>query len=236
MSKPSRPTLERAFDRAPRFLRAIGRHAEISSALADVGYTAADHEEGWNLLHKAAGYRRDEPALLARSNPSADALAELDAWDEKGFLLARAALERRHPEQAAFVFEGLEASTGGEAVIGVRTFLERLTALAGEPARAATREADTAALATLAARGIDAAERARLAELVRVASTVAPSAPMPAPDNAAADAALVDLYGWYREWSRTARAVIKSRRLLIYLGLANRKRRAADDENDAVEA
>lgn len=197
--------------------------------MAEVGYTAADHDEGWDLLHRAAGYRRDESTVII-NNPSADALAELDAWDEKGFMLARAALERRHPAQAAFVFEGLEASTGGEAVIGVRTFLERLTALAEDPARAETRDADAAALATLAARGIDAAERARLAELVRVASTAAPT-DIPVIDDADADAALVELYAWYREWSRTARVVIKSRRMLIYLGLATAKRRAPDADD-----
>lgn len=225
MSTPSRSTLERAYDRAPRFLRAIGRYPEISAALAEVGYTAADHDEGWNLLHRVAGYRRDEPVVLAKS-PGADAMAELDAWDEKGFVLARAALERRHPAQADFVFEGLEASTGAEAVLGVRTFLERLTALAEDPARAETRDADAAALATLAERGIDAAERARLAELVRVASSAAPAV---LPDDDDADVALVELYAWYREWSRTARVVIKSRRMLIYLGLANPKRRAPDE-------
>lgn len=235
MPTPSRPTLERAFDRAPRFLRAIGRHPEIATALADVGYTAADHDEGWSLLQKAGGYWRGEPPRIVRTTPSADALAELDAWSGQGFLLAHAALERRHPKQAAFVFGGSEASMGTDRVIGTRIFLERLAALADDSARATTREADAAALATLAARGIDAAERARLAELVRVASTVAPAVPVVAPDNLASDAALVDLYAWYREWSRTARLVIKSRRLLIYLGLATRKRRAADDD-DAVEA
>lgn len=227
MSTPSRSTLERAFDKVPRFLRAIARHRAVSTAMTQVGYTNADQQEGWDLLHRAAGTLRHTPPV-AGPIPSADAIVELDAWDETGYAIARAALERRHPEQAAFVFEGLKAEQGPEAVIGVRTFLQRLEALEAAPERAETREADQAALATLATRGIDAAERARLASLVATASDVAPV--MDAPPNDDVEAALLALYAWYKEWSETARAVIKSRRQLIYLGLANPRRARVEPE------
>lgn len=193
-----------------------------------MGDVAPDRERAPALLHEAAGFQREAPPEVPE-NEAANAIAELDAWDERGFLRARASLQRRHPAQAEFVFEGLKASTGAAAVEGVQTFLRRLDALESDPARAASREADHAALATLARRGIDADERARLTALVAQAQGIAPDAI----DNSAqlkqTEAALITLYGWYREWSEVARSVVRSRRQLIYLGLARSRRTAKDN-------
>jgi hypothetical protein len=160
---------------------------------------------------QATGYRR--PLPIIQNDPAVRAAAiALDETDEP--LFARAG-----------------------AILSIATFLDRLDALENDPARAATREADRAALARLAERGIDAAERARLRALVKTAMRATTDAPAPTPPRApstpAAPAELpVDqaeslrkLRAWYDDCSRTAKALIKRRDYLIALGLAKRSKK-----------
>lgn len=237
---PSRQSLERAFERVPRLLRGVARLPKTAAALKKIGYTEAVHAEGWALLHAVAGFEAGARPALPTS-PAAEAMASLDAWDERGFTLARAVLDWSHPEQAAFVFAGLKASTGAQAVVGIRLFLDRLTALEGGAERAATREADQAALADLASAGIDAAERARLAALVAQAEGVAPgpgaaASAAQAEADAAAERALVALHRWYGRWSTLARIAIHSKRDRITLGVSSPTRRATASEDAAEDA
>lgn len=226
-AQPSRQVLEELPARALKLLSALSKSSLIYGLLAARGYTEADHQEGWELLLQVTGFRR-APATAAESTAARDAAVEIDAWDEPNFRLIRAALDRRHPEQSLFVFEGLSASTGANAVVGVATLLERLDALETGPARQSTRKDDHAALATLSQRGITAVERARLRALVTTATAAAK------PEEEASDAAgdpasteaLLKLHGWYGEWSEVARAVVKRRDHLIRLGLAKRKKAA----------
>lgn len=224
-SQPSRQVLEELPSRSLKILSALSHSSILYAALAARGYTEADHQEGWDLLLQVTGFRRP-PVAAAESTAARDAAVELDAWDEPNFRLIRAALDRRHPDQSLFVFEGLSASTGAGAVLGVATLLDRLDALEKSPERKATRKADQAALDTLSKRGITAAERARLRALVATATTAAKAeeeasdaASDPAPNEA-----LLKLHAWYGEWSEVARAVIKRRDHLIRLGLAKRKK------------
>jgi hypothetical protein len=224
---PSRQVLEELPTRSLKFLSALSKSAIIHAALAARGYTEPDHQEGWELLLQVTGFRRPR-AAAPESTSARDAAVEIDAWDEPNFRLIRAALDRRHPEQSLFVFEGLAASTGDGAVIGVATLLDRLDALEKSPERKATRKADHAALATLTKRGIGEAERARLRALVVTATTAAKTDDdaSDAADEAPSNEALMKLHAWYGEWSEVARAVIKRRDHLIRLGLAKRKKTA----------
>ncbi len=225
--QPSRQVLEEIPTRSLKFLSALSKSSIIHAALAARGYTEPDHQEGWELLLQVTGFRR--PAVAAAESTAArDAAVEIDAWDEPNFRLIRAALDRRHPEQSLFVFEGLTASTGAGAVLGVATLLDRLDALEKSPERKATRKADQAALDTLAKRGIPTAERARLRALVTTAMTAAKAEEdaSDAADDGAPNEALLKLHAWYGEWSEVARAVIKRRDHLIRLGLAKRKKTA----------
>ena len=156
-----------------------------------------------------------------------DAINTLDAWDEDGFRIVRAAFTRLHPAQKELVLAGLGPSVGAAAVTGVKALLGRLDALEKSPERKATRKEDHAALATLATRGIDEKERARLAALVHVAES---ATEIDAPDEAGKAAreevylkALGALRVWYVDWSEMARSVVKRRDYLIRLGLAKRK-------------
>jgi len=239
MATVSRETLEETPARALAIVRAIGTSRPIHALMAAYGYTAEDHKEGWSLIHAVSGFSEDAP-LQAVDVKVRDAIVALDKWDEDGFRLVRASLTRRHPEQAKFVLDGIGPSTGPAAVVGVKGLLERLDALEKGPARKNTRKADLAALATLAKRGIDAGERARLAMLVVVAESVGEA---PDPQDAEARVkrdgdyveALTALRAWYEEWSETARVAVKRRDYLIRMGLAKRKasKKAKGGEADA---
>lgn len=236
---PSRQALERAFERMPRFLRAVGRIPRVASALERVGYTHEVHTQGWGLLHTAAGYRGGAAAASA-PNPGAAALAELDDWDERGFAIARAVLDWSHPEQAAFVFAGLKASRGAEAVVGVKRFLDRLDALAVGAERVETREADQAALADLATAGIDQAERQRLRALVEQVEAIAPTPSAAAlaahaQSEAAAERAMFELHAWYGRWSALARIAVTRKRDRIALGVSSATQRTAADADPHAE-
>lgn len=217
-------TLDATPERAIKFLRGVGTVPAIRSALAACGYTQDEHDRGWKLLHGASGYGH-EPDFASAVDPQVhSAIATLDAWDEDGFRIVRAALGRLHPEQAKTVLDGIGPSTGPAAVVGVKLLLDRLDGLAKSKA-----PADHAAVKTLAARGIGDDQRKRLRGLVEIAEKgTAATAPDPTEAARAAkaaerQAALRDLRSWYDDWADMARASIKRRDRLILLGLAKRR-------------
>jgi hypothetical protein len=221
-----RQTLEQTPGRALTFLRAVGTSVAIRAKLYERGYTEAEHERGWGLMRAASG-DFGGPALVESVDDRAvqDAIADVDAWDEDGLRIVNASLRTRHPAQHAFVMRGLKASTGITSVLGVATLLDRLDALESAPERAGTREADHAALATLATRGIGKAERVRLRAKVKLAQSFAgiKGASEQEAFERRVRQALVEQRRWFEEWSDVARSVIKRRDQLIRLGLASRR-------------
>lgn len=242
----SRQVLEESPGRVLKFLGGVGTSSVIRGTLARLGYGDKDHQEGWNLLHRVSGYKTEipEPDL---DREAADAIAQLDTWDEPNFRLARAALSRRFPEQAEFVFKNLEPATGVAAVMSVTMFLDRLDALEGvlagrDHTDKAKLEADAASLKMLLTRGFTADERKRLRRLIKTAEMgTKPDEQLDklaAESEAQAEArlqALVDLRAWYDEWAETARVAIKRRDYLIRLGLANRRSGGEDDPEPGPE-
>jgi hypothetical protein len=218
-------TLDATPARAIAFLRALGTVPVLRKALEARGYSPDEHRRGWALLQAASGYEPDVEAggSDTRVDPAVrDAIAQVDAWDEDGFRIVRAALGRLHPEQAKTVLAGLAPSTGVAAILGVETLLDRLDTLAKSK-----NAPDRAAIATLNARGLDDAERKRLRALVKVAKEGTSRDDAPNEDNAllasTRQRALVELRAWYEDWSEMARATFKRRDHLIRLGLAKRK-------------
>ncbi|WP_437595173.1 hypothetical protein [Sorangium sp. So ce1000] len=243
---PSRQVLAETPARALKFLSAAGKNKQIRALLRERGYTDEDHKEGWDLLHRASGFGIGEPDEVEDAEVGA-AIAELDAWDEPHFRIIRAALERRHPVQEKFVFDNLTPQVGAGAVVSVKTLLDRLDALEKSAKRKATRKDDHAALETLAKRGYPKEERSRLRQLVDIASgegTASEEGDGEATGDAEPVRAVVDsrehvdalraLYAWHREWSETARAVIKRRDFLVRLGLAHRKTKAKSKPSPAA--
>jgi hypothetical protein len=226
-------TLEQTPARVLTFLRAAGTSAEIRSLLAARGYSESDHEEGWELLHKVSGHRPVAAPSAPPDNAIRNAINTLDAWDEDGYRLVRAALTRRFPEQLRFVLEGLSPARGTGAVLSVKNLLDRLDALETSPDRSGSREQDLAALAALAAKGITREERDRLRALVSTAQgLIAPGAPASEPVCPPVLQDLQELKAWYAEWAETARVAIKRRDHLIRLGLAKRKSKKKGNDAD----
>ncbi|MFO0651109.1 MAG: hypothetical protein U0326_33095 [Polyangiales bacterium] len=225
----SRETLNGTVGRAVTLLRAIGTGKEINAAMASVGYDAAEHQQGWNLVHAASGFAPEGSPSAQDAGATAAAIARIDASDEDAFRIVRATLARRFPAQAKFVLTGIGPSKGAESVVGMRKLLERLDALEGAEDRAATRTEDHAALALLAKRGISAAWRTAMRGDVRDAEKLTPTAPAPVTTTSPAkpdDDHVADLEAlrvWFEEWSDLAHVAIKRRDMLIRMGLAKRK-------------
>ena len=217
------------------FLRSIATKLEIRLAMCNAGYTDDEQRVGWKLLLAATGYSPAPSPVTADARARA-AIAELDALDESLFRRIRAPLARLHPEQAAFVFAGIAPGQGAAAVVSVSKLVERLEALKDSPERAATREADHAALATLAQRGIDDALLTKLSELVAIAQMAEPieSAATTAKNSESREQALRELLAWYKDWGETARVVIRRRDYRIMMGLSKR-RQSEDPEPPAPE-
>jgi hypothetical protein len=237
----TRRWLERTPMRVLEFVRTVSMTPGIRVMLEVYGYSRATHDEAWSLLQQACGYN-EGPPVGRTDERSRKAIIALDDCDEDLFRLTRASLGRHHPDQARFVLEALAPDTGIAAVLAVAHLLDRLDALESSPARAATRAADHAALATLSARTITPEYRAELRALVNIAQTAtesrAPSA-TPTPDATAAlpeaqriaaarEAALLALRAWHEEWSDVARTCIKRRDHLVRLGLATRRAHVSD--------
>jgi len=230
-----RRTLEALPYRVFTFLSGIGASAEIRSLLARAGYSATTNEEGWSLLHALSGFRLGPEDFVPAPEPrmtGREAFAALDGWYKREARLLRRMLERACPEQAAFVFDGLEASPA--AAVSVALLCDRLDAL--EKGRSeATRAADQAAIALLSKRGCGSSERARLREWLTTTRNgdVAPGE-SESNESAARGEALRRLYRWYTDWAEPARLVLKRRDHLIRLGLARRRLRTAADEADSA--
>lgn len=225
--------------KALMFLGAVSSSTAIREALLTRGFTQAVHDRFWRLLHDATGQQ-------SLGRPSTDdqvraAVAEVAAWEDPSFKIARAALSFDFPDAFTHVFTGLEAASGLGSLVSVMRFLDRLDELERSPERKASRKTDQAALAKLAERGITAEERARVRRLVLVAErSGGPEAtPEPPPANETTDG-LVRLRAMYDEWSEIARIVVTRRSDLIRLGLAKRRRsstkggEAPSDDTEAV--
>src|SRR5262249_23074348 len=150
------------------------KYPHIQAILAQNGYTAERHAEGWKLLLDAAGAPVAAPPPVPARTLAQRAIVTLDAWDERGFARIDAALEGAFPEQHAFIFAGgLGPSVGPAAVLGVQALLERLDALeSGKNRPKTSQKTDHEALALLAERGITKDERQRLSDLVKQATSL----------------------------------------------------------------
>lgn len=233
---PSAKVLKATPQRALAFLAGVARNPDIQRLLAARGWSLADYEEGWSRLRGSLGYASGTPQSPVRTLAS-EATEAIDAWDEPTFRIAQATLRYRYPGQHAFLFAGdVGPVRGVGAILPVVRFLDRLDALErGRGRPKATRQADAAAVAALAKRGIGAAERKRVRALIEQASQaegLAPADSRPRPptappeeDDDAHQAALLALYHWLHEWSELARITIRRRDLLIRLGLASPRRR-----------
>ena len=219
-------TLELSTTDATRLLAAIGAVPEIRNTMYKNGMEDEDINEGAKLLLACLAIPRDSKAApdTEQARAQRDAVVELDQWDEPNFRRYEAALVRKFPGQAEYVFDNLSASRGVEAVKGVATFLARIQALeeGSDSNRASTKKEDKKAVELLAKRGLTSEERKRLQKLVTLALGPTPPSEMPPVDETRRQS-LLALKLWCNEWSAVAHAAIKKRAYLIRMGLAARR-------------
>jgi hypothetical protein len=229
-------TLDTYPARALNLLKTIASDMAISTAMSSRGYTEADQNEGWSLLHAATLYGHFAGQAITEA-AGRKAIEEIDAADEAVFRVISATLGRRFPEQGELVLAGIGAVRGAGAVLHMGILLDRLDQLeSGQGRDAATRARDQAALTVLASRRITPDERARLRKLVETAKRVAPTLASPSAreeQERKRIAGLVALRDWFLEWSEIARVVVKRRDVLIRMGLANQRRAVETEEEEA---
>jgi hypothetical protein len=164
---------------------------------------------------------------------------ELDQWDGPAFARARAALGRLFPEQAAYVFAGLDAQSGVASVPACKRFLDRVAALreGSDAGRAATREADRAAAALLEERRILTPEHERrLRALIAQAMQLSELPSVDVAREREVQSAAHRFKAWLDDWRATAAATISRRDHLISLGLAARRSPSGEVEEEPAAA
>jgi hypothetical protein len=238
--KVSTATLEDTPRRALELIRGIGGSPDVMRALSSAGYTPRDHDEGIRLLNGVLSYvARPLPVRLSRAVSASSAptpsfgaaVKEIKRWVKTDFRRIRVGLRRFFPEQADYLFSGLDVSEMLDAVALSEIFLQRITALTTSAERKTTRKTDRAALAMIEARGITRTSLEHLRARVMEAHAT-PDVPVepPTPEADGRLEALTALRAWYVDWAETARIVLSRRDHLIRLGLATRKPRSDSQE------
>jgi len=230
---PTLKTFNRVMRKGHGFQEVVSMSNEVRKIMRKVGYSDEIHRQGWHLYSSLRTIKlpwfdevQDDSHKLAM-----DALRD---YVKESFPLARAAMAYRYAEQHRYVFEPIDGQEGIDPVAAMELFTDKTEALieGSDPEREGSRELDRQVMQILESRFIiDSQIRERLRGLVAQAKTLA--APV---DDPAELARFLELYQdyriWLKDWRRTARHAVKSKRLLIRLGLTRvrRKKEKAEDE------
>ena len=173
--------------------------------------------------------------VRAVAGPDKCLISAIDAWGNTWFDVIDAALAHKFPKIHEKVMKNLSKTSGIMVVLNVKTMLERLDGLA-----ASSNPDDKAALALLTKRGLDQKQRSNAANLVEqtrseLADPDDASLPRPAQDEVALQAAVDAMWKWYLDWSKTARTVVKDKRLRIIMGISSPTRSASSANLDEDE-
>ncbi|HSC87188.1 MAG TPA: hypothetical protein VLC09_07960 [Polyangiaceae bacterium] len=188
------------------------RLPEVIGALEPHGFGPHVVSEGFESLRRLATARGPAPTPVERL-PNLSQVEELQSW----FLVARRVLGRRHPEVAVALLSNLRRRRGIQVHPLLRVFFERLDRLeAGDPIYGPRA---SEARAALAARGLDARERARCRRLLDDALAMRPPRSPDAAQSEREREALDELWRWYLEWSAIARLAVVSPNARRALGL-----------------
>src|SRR5690606_16605115 len=93
-------------------------------ALEGQGFTDADLEDGWRRLKALSHVRPLEP-----SEPAADLVSQLAAWESRWFPVCEVVLRVNFPAVHAAVFHKLRRTEGPEVVMAITVLLDRLAAI-----------------------------------------------------------------------------------------------------------
>jgi len=187
---------------------------DIQGILARHGLGEAERERGWQLLRAYAESRRAAPA---RSTAETDErLKQLDAWENRWFVVSDAALLNAFPQAHEWLFRRLKRSSGFDVMVTTVVFVERLRKL--EQGVAELGEQGPHARERLRQRGLTddvVSEAEALIRLIQVPPDMRSAPERSIEKEAAAEQAL---WTWYIEWSGIARAVLPEKRLLNHIG------------------
>lgn len=215
-------TNDKRFSRMLKFLIASSERP-IAKILASRGFTDEDRKEGWVLLDEAAG-RNQAPWPSTATFPTRykGVVSAVDSFENEWFDVADAALKRQFPAVHAAVFQNLAKTSGSGVLLTVRVFLDRLDSLerdSGEESRKA--------MSLLEKRGLTGQRRAEARSLLTEVEVAG------APDDddkespeeleaiaAKREAAIKDMWEWYKDWAKTARTVVKNRNFRVMMGLS----------------
>lgn len=208
-----------------QFLQALS-FRRVSSAMAAVGFEQADSDEGWKLLREVRSPRFYKESAQVDPN----VVRMIDAWENRWFPVADAALKRRFPEIHATLFLNLSQVEGFEAINTVDLLVERYDALAAK-SDASSKEA----IVILGKRGLTPAIIGEAKALLeKVAAVNTEPLPAPTPEEKAAEAQReAAMWAWYLEWTALARTVITDRRVLKQMGFLRSSGRGGAGEQDA---
>jgi len=223
----------RTGDKANRVLQLLRglRNKEAMAEMGARGFTNDELNKGWELLRGVSCVKLDTvPAAY-----NEDALAQLDAWENLHFPVADAMLQHRFPAVHAHMFANLRQAVGIEVMVSVGTFIRRYDLMVEGAAPYGAE--GPAAVAVLAARGIDTATIDKARALLAVMSSLPTSADLAPTEAELADLAEAEkrLWAWYLEWSRIARATVRSRKALREMGFLPRKRAASAGAEETEE-
>ena len=238
---PSRKQVSRIVEGSFTMLHALGSLKDIREEAEVLGYTLADHDEGWRLVRTFCDTQRPEATPIFQKS-RIEKLAQLEKSVTVILARAGAGLGHYFPAQWEFIQDRLPErvgnSAGGHDIIPVLVaefVIERLGILdqGTAPERAATCEQDRAAVQLLARRNIFNDEvRNQLQSLVGQIKK------LPELDDGPSERGIVAaflahfeaLQAWKRDWALTFRTGIANKRHLTSLGLykPRRKRSKAD--------
>lgn len=212
---PSHRVLQETPLRVATFLRALCRSLELRAVLKAHGLNEEARAEGVRLLASSCLVATDDLDIEADAR-ARSALTTLHDWARTHLARLHAAVCRLHPEHRD-LFADLEFSDAATAAMALARWLQRVDALRE------TDPGDRAVLKTFAQRGVSPAVRVALTGKLQAAQSA--SFVESTPDEVDDIEALRALHAWFRDWSTTARLVVKRKDWLILLGLAERRRK-----------
>ena len=219
--------------RVMKFLMA-SNEPKIANLLALRGFSEEDRQEGWTLLDKATGrHLAVSPGAGTFSTNYKKVVESLDDWENTWFDVADAALGRKFPAVRDRLFTNLSKVSGSEVVLTVKTFLGRIAELeqSGDDGKAAVE--------LLARRGLNRERLDEAGALMASLETEQVTDEVAVDDSAVKaerDEAFTDMWAWFKDWSKTARTVVKNRNYHVMLGLISHHGGGGNDDIDEPTA
>jgi hypothetical protein len=205
------------------------RHAKVAALLATRGFGPDDVDEGWALLRATSRTKYDD---MSQVTADPNVVTRLDEWENTWFPVIQATLERRFPAVAEKVFLNLTQTAGIEVILSVSILVDRIAELS-----TTTDDESRWAWELLNKRGLTAEVMEQVRGLLKSVQRAEEGTMVDlAAQRESVERAETELWNWYLEWSRIARAVITDRALLRKIGfLKSKVTNKGENEDEEVD-